>query len=100
MSRGVRNTNLIRLRAIDPVVRRRDHNPFARSRTNEADLNSGRESGPAEWLLGGGGGSTSEIEVGLNLDRAQTRQVWTLNAFVFNVHDAGGVGVAAPLIES
>jgi hypothetical protein len=97
MKDGGTSTSVIHLRAIDPVVRGRDYNLRVRWLINEAVLNSWRGSGPAGWLLGRGSGSTNEIEFVLDIDGTQTRlrQMWTGNAFIFNLHDAGIVGLAA-----
>jgi hypothetical protein len=91
------SANPFQLRAINPLIRRFDYNLLVRWRINEAVFNNWRESGPVGWLLGRGSGSTNGIDVVLNINNQPRRLplLWTGNAFLINLHDAGVVGLVA-----
>ncbi len=91
------STNVIQLRAINPVVQRYDHNLLVRWRINGAVFKSWRESGPFGWFLGRGSGSTNGIDFVLDIGNTQRRLpfMWTGNAFLLSLHDAGLAGLAA-----
>jgi hypothetical protein len=88
---------IIRLRLIDPMVRGFDYNLAVRWRINGAVFSSWRDSGRIGWALGRGSGSTNAIEFVLKMPGRQDRleRMWTGNAFLFTLHDAGIVGLAA-----
>ena len=91
------STNLIQLRATDTLVHGVDYNLRVRWMINRAVLDDWRAGGPLAWLLGRGSGSTNEIEFVLRVDRWDRRleRLWTGNAFLMTLHDAGLVGLAA-----
>lgn len=90
-------TNLVRLKVIDPLVGRFDYNLSVRRLMNAAVFDNWRAGGPMAWLAGRGSGSTNGIEFVLEIDRwpRRLKGMWTGNALLMTLHDAGIPGLAA-----
>ena len=86
--------NLLRLRLLNPLVQGQDYNLRVRQLMNAAVLDDWRTSGPVGWLLGRGSGSTNAIDM-IKIDGrpAHLDRMWTGNAFLINLHDAGLAGL-------